>query len=83
MKLNQYLFENDMTQTEFAKKIGYSFVSINRICKGKIPGWGLCNAIYNFTDGKVSYFKRRGLTCLNPLPAALKESFEKELICID
>jgi len=55
MKLENYLWENRMTQTDFAEKLGYTRNYINMICKGRItPGNPIIRIIVRETEGKVT-----------------------------
>lgn len=56
MDLRRYLFENNMTQREFAKKIDYTSNYVNMIVKGRLkPFKPLAEAIEKATNGLVRY----------------------------
>ena len=68
MDLRKYLFENRISQTSFAKKIGYNKNSLALIYHGKRkPGKGMALAIKYATNGLVDYpdiLKNFSLNCV-------------------
>jgi transcriptional regulator with XRE-family HTH domain len=60
MHLKRYLFENNITQKEFAKKIGYTSNYINMIVNDRLkPFRPLALAIEKETNGTVHFEKTR------------------------
>lgn len=56
MDLRRYLFEKQITQTAFAKKVGCTPNYICMICKGRLlPFKPLAKAIREATNGVVDY----------------------------
>jgi transcriptional regulator with XRE-family HTH domain len=54
MKLDQFIKQHGMTQTQFAKRTGLSVSSISRIVNGeREPSLRVMQIIYRATDGKV------------------------------
>jgi len=54
MKLDQFIKQHGMTQTQFAKRTGLSVSSISRIVKGeRQPSLKVMQIIFRATDGKV------------------------------
>lgn len=55
MKLKIYLCTNNITQTDFAKKLGISRSHLNLIVSGKQrPSKSLANLIETITEGEVT-----------------------------
>lgn len=65
MELREYLFRNEITVTDFSKKLGYTNSYINQIVNGKAkPSRRLAKLIFQHTYGNVPidgiYIKERG-----------------------
>ncbi len=55
MKLKDWLDKNGVTEVDFAKKIGTSYMSVNRYVNDKrIPRKPVMKKIFNKTDGQVT-----------------------------
>jgi len=55
MDLRRYLFENNLTQTEFARMIGYHRAYVSQVCKKRVPvGKGIALAIEKATNAAVT-----------------------------
>ena len=62
MDLRRYLFEYDITQKDFAEKIGYTPQYVALICKRKcIPSKRLQTLIENATNGIVTFQKKENV----------------------
>lgn len=55
MDLRRYLFENRITQRQFAQMIDYSRCYVSSITKGKIPGAKAARIIEKATNGVVRF----------------------------
>lgn len=53
MTLTQYLEAENMTQADFAVRIGASQGTVSKLCAGRRPRWDLAIKIERQTDGKV------------------------------
>ncbi len=53
MELQTYLDERGLSQREFAKIAGVSYVTISRICRGFEPSLAIAVKIEKATKGKV------------------------------
>ncbi len=58
MDLRRYLFENRITQRQFANMIDYNRCYVSMITKGKIPGAKAARAIEKATNGIVRFPKK-------------------------
>lgn len=59
MDLRRYLFENNISQKEFAKRIGYTPNYVNMLCKGRLkPFKPVAHAIKMETKGMVDYTRK-------------------------
>lgn len=55
MKLEEYLKKENMTQSRFARQIGYTSSAIAKVVRGeREPGMSLCKAIEDYTGGEVT-----------------------------
>lgn len=54
MTLNHYLETATMTEADFAKLIGSTQSTVNRLRKGQIPSRDLMVSIVKATDGQVT-----------------------------
>ncbi len=55
MKLSDWLWQNRLTQKQFAETLGYSRNYINMICNRKVvPGPPIRRMIIKITNGKVT-----------------------------
>jgi predicted transcriptional regulator len=67
MKLNQFLLEQGISKSAFARKIGTTAATVSRIGDGLVvPRRGLLERIYEQTEGRVTPNDLVGLYCINP-----------------
>lgn len=56
MELNRWLFENEYSQTDLAKKLNLHFRTIHAIYRKRcMPSLPVAAAIVKFTNGEVSF----------------------------
>ena len=58
-RLTQLLEEHNLNQVEFAKILNTTAPTINKYCKGRVPGAEIVNEIANYFDVTVDYLYGR------------------------
>lgn len=53
MMLSQYLDAENITQAQFAERIGTTQGTVSKLCAGRRPKWDLALRIERATDGGV------------------------------
>lgn len=53
MTLLQYLKLKNMTQTEFAERLGVAQGTVSKLCGARRPSWQMAASIEDATDGAV------------------------------
>ncbi|MBL8630172.1 MAG: helix-turn-helix domain-containing protein [Rhodospirillaceae bacterium] len=54
MQLRTYLSLHHISETAFAKQIGFSQAAVNRYCRGRVPATDALRAIIQATNGAVT-----------------------------
>ena len=85
-RLTHLLEEHNLNQVEFAKVLNTTAPTINKYCKGRVPGAEIVNEIANYFDVTVDYLYGRVDSPKNSiiyLPGELEVEVKGELTKID